>query len=228
MIEFMTNKAEVEKARKKNSSGNKSSSSSKKKNNNKRVNDGYGSYGGYSSDDDLNESPSKRMRFEDDDSPYSNDNPYSNLPTLADYDEKSPDGSGDNKNDNELKGNPLEINSLSQKICNHPFILINEYETINEGNEKEKDKKLLRWLPNTLDEWAQLKKNSSEPIESFQSFSHSNKLKVLFYLVQYMVFKEKESMLIFSQNIKTLRVHVSPAIPRVFIHDQLFLCGVEF
>ena len=27
---------------------------------------------------------------------------------------------------------------------------------------------------------------------------------------------------------ESLRVHVSPAIPRVFIHDQLFLCGVEF
>ena len=29
-------------------------------------------------------------------------------------------------------------------------------------------------------------------------------------------------------DIKILRVHASPAVLRIFIHDQLFLCGVEF
>ena len=42
------------------------------------------------------------------------------------------------------------------------------------------------------------------------------------------IVQDKEKIKIQIKNHrKALRVQSSPAIPRVFIHDQLFLCGVE-
>ena len=43
-----------------------------------------------------------------------------------------------------------------------------------------------------------------------------------------LVFKERIRVYEWMKDYDKLRVLSSPAVPRIFIHDQLFLCGVEF
>ena len=94
------------------------------------------------------------------------------------------------------------------KICNHPFVIIDEWENLVKTAEHTNNEKLLQWFTPVIQSIKAEERENSNGQETvkFQSIKHSNKLRVLIYLIQSLVYTNRESMLIFSQSIKTLNM----------------------